>query len=182
VSGTNPPLCAALFAGTSQATPHVTGTVALMRSIAPGLAPAQIKSIIENTTDNISDPNQGFGRLNTFRAVAAAAGVTTGLPTPNALNFRAVAYTVTKGSNRPNVLNATFPSGVPLDGSGNFRVADVPAGSPGFRIGLWYDANGNGVVDAGDYFGSAGPCTAKAPCTAAASIGVNLVGKGFVLK
>jgi subtilisin family serine protease len=182
VQGTNPPLCAALFAGTSQATPHVTGTVALMRSAAPNLAPAQIKSIIENTTDNISDPNQGFGRLNTFRAVAAAAGVTTGLPTPSAINFRAIAYTVTKGSNRPNVLNATFPSGVPLDGSGNFRVADVPAGSPGFRIGLWYDANGNGIVDNGDYFGSAGPCTANAPCTAAATIGVNLVGKGFVLK
>jgi subtilisin family serine protease len=182
VPGVSPKLCAALFAGTSQATPHVTGTVALMRAINAKIGPAQIKQIVENTTDNINDPNQGFGRVNTYRAVASAAGITTGLPAPNALNFRAIAYTVTKGSNRPNILNATFPAGVPLLASGAFRVADVPAGSPTFEIGLWFDANGDGVVDAGDYFGSAGPCTAKAPCSAASSIDVTLVGAGFVLK
>jgi subtilisin family serine protease len=177
-----PPLCGALFAGTSQATPHVTGTVALMRSIRPALGPAQTKAILESTTDNLNDPNQGFGRINAFRAVAAAAGITSGAPSPNPLNFRAIAYTVTHGSNRPNVLNVTFPAGVPVQSDGTFRVADVPPGSPAFRIGLWNDANGDGIVNAGDYFGSAGPCNASAPCGAAATIDVSLVTPGFVLK
>jgi len=182
-SGSGPPLCLALFAGTSQATPHVTGTVALMRAVKPSLAPAQIKTIIENTADNINDPNQGSGRLNAFRAVAVADGVTSGLPQPAATNFRAIAYTVTKGSNKPNVLDATFPAGVPVGSDGSFRVADVPAGSPStYEIGLWYDANGDGIVDAGDYFGSVGPCSATAPCSAAATIDVSIVPSGFVLK
>ena len=69
-----------------------------------------------------------------------------------------------------------------MGSDGSFRVADVPAGSPTFEIGLWYDANGDGLVDAGDYFGSVGPCTAKAPCGAAATINVSLVPSGFKLK
>jgi len=59
----------------------------------------------------------------------------------------------------------------------------VPAGSPStYEIGLWYDANGDGIVDAGDYFGSVGPCSATAPCSAAATIDVSIVPSGFVLK
>ena len=53
--------------------------------------------------------------------------------------------------------------------------------APAFRIGLWYDANGDGIVDAGDYFGSAGPCSGSSPCSAAATINVTQVAPGFVL-
>ena len=178
----SPPLCAALFAGTSQATPHVVGTVALMRSVNRSIGPPQVKNIIESTTENLNDPNQGFGRVDTYRAVAAAAGIKTGAPAPNPLNFRAIAYTVTHGSNRPRIWNVTFPAGVPVQSNGSFRVADILTSTPSFKIGLWNDANGNGIVDAGDYFGSAGPCTGNAPCSAAGSIDVSLVKSGFVLK
>ncbi|MBV9646672.1 MAG: S8 family serine peptidase [Candidatus Eremiobacteraeota bacterium] len=176
-----PPLCAALFAGTSQATPHVTGTVALMRSVHPSLSPATVKSILQNTADNINDPNQGFGRVNSYRAVAAAAGITTNVPGPNPLNFRAIAYT-TNGGNKPIILDETFPAGVPVQSDGSFRIADVPQTAPPFNIALWYDANGNGIVDAGDYFGSAGPCNATSPCAAASKINVRLVPAGFQLR
>jgi subtilisin family serine protease len=179
----NPPNtpCLAEFAGTSQATPHVTGLVGLMLARNGALAPARIKSILEATADNINDPNQGFGRVDGYRALAAVVGDTTGLPKPPPTSFVAIAYTTTAGSNKPNIQNVTFTGGVPLALNGSFRIADVLASAPTFSIGLWYDANGDGIVDAGDYFGSAGPCSATSPCSAAAKINVTQVAGGFVL-
>jgi serine protease len=58
-----------LFAGTSQATPHVSGAVALMRAIDSSLTPAQALSIIKSSADNISDPHQGSGRLDVYNAL-----------------------------------------------------------------------------------------------------------------
>ena len=182
VQGVSPKLCAALFAGTSQATPHVTGTVALMIAANSGLGPAQIKQILESTADNINDPNQGFGRLDAYRALAAVKHDTTNLPAPSVTNFVAIAYTASSGSNKPNILNQTFTGGVPLNLDGTFRLADVLPSGGTFEIGLWYDANGDGVVDAGDYFGSAGPCSSTSPCSAASSIDVAPVTPGFVLQ
>ncbi|HXW51854.1 MAG TPA: S8 family serine peptidase [Candidatus Acidoferrales bacterium] len=60
-----------LFAGTSQATPHVTGTVALMFAIDPTLTPPEALSIIKSSADNIDDPHQGSGRLDSFKALQA---------------------------------------------------------------------------------------------------------------
>lgn len=177
-----PPPCLALFAGTSQATPHVSGVAALMITANPSLGPAQVKRILESTADNINDPNQGHGRINAYRALAAVLHDTTQIPPPTSTNFVAIAYTVTPGSNRPNIQNQTFTFGVPLRTDGTWRIADVLPSAPTFEIGLWYDANGDGIVDAGDYFGSAGPCTGTSPCSAAAGIGVTLVPPGFVLK
>ncbi len=65
----------ALFAGTSQATPHVAGLAALMvsKAMANGvtLTPAQARQIIDSTTDNINDSKQGHGRINAFHALQA---------------------------------------------------------------------------------------------------------------
>lgn len=58
-----------LFAGTSQATPHVTGAVALMWAKDPALTPAQALSIIKTSADSISDPHQGSGRLDALNAL-----------------------------------------------------------------------------------------------------------------
>ncbi len=59
-----------LFAGTSQASPHVAGAVALMFSIDPSLTPAQALSIIKASADSIGDPHQGSGRLDVFNALS----------------------------------------------------------------------------------------------------------------
>ena len=66
--------CRALFAGTSQASPHVAGAVALLLSRNPNLTVAQVTQILESTADDIGDSRQGHGRLNLYRAMAVVAG------------------------------------------------------------------------------------------------------------
>jgi subtilisin family serine protease len=69
-------VCRALFAGTSQATPQVAGTVALMMAYHGGsIAPATVKSILTANSDQIagiSSTRQGAGRLDAYKAVRAA--------------------------------------------------------------------------------------------------------------
>ncbi|HEY4556181.1 MAG TPA: S8 family serine peptidase, partial [Lysobacter sp.] len=69
------------MSGTSMATPHVAGVVALMLEANPNLTPAQVKDILERTATNMSGRlpwEAGMGHLNAYAAVAEAAGVRTG--------------------------------------------------------------------------------------------------------
>jgi len=172
--------CVAQIAGTSQATPHVSGAAALMLARNPNLSPAQIAQILESTADDIGDARQGHGRLNLYRALAAVAG-DAAPSAPSYANFVAIAY-MPNGTNKPSIINVTYPKGVPVSASGSFRVADIPVGASGYKIGVWYDANGDGAVDAGDWFGAtATTCAATAPCGAAAGITASPASSGFVL-
>jgi hypothetical protein len=71
-------VCAALFAGTSQATPQVSAAAALMMSYHGGarsLTPANVKTLLTANTDvlpGIGTDRQGAGRMNAGKAVAAA--------------------------------------------------------------------------------------------------------------
>lgn len=71
-------VCIALFNGTSQSTPLVAGTVALMEAFHGGarsLSPAQIVQLLTQTIDvlpGIPSTRQGAGRLDAGKAVAAA--------------------------------------------------------------------------------------------------------------
>ncbi len=71
-------VCRAYFNGTSQATPQVAGTVALMEAYHGGarsLSPSQVSTILQQTADpitGISSTRQGAGRLDAAKAVAAA--------------------------------------------------------------------------------------------------------------
>ena len=62
----------AYLSGTSMATPHVTGLVALLKSYKPNLTLADIKNAILNSVDNLTTL-QGFvatgGRINLYKAV-----------------------------------------------------------------------------------------------------------------
>ena len=96
--------------------------------------------------------------------------------------FVAFAYTnVGQGATRPAIADLTYPGGVPVASDGTFRVADQPGTIGAYRIGVWYDANGNGIVDAGDYFGATAVCAANAPCAGAGAVAVLPVKAGFVL-
>jgi subtilisin family serine protease len=71
-------VCRVLFNGTSQATPQVAGTIALMEAYHGGprsLAPATVLALLQSNADvlpGISNARQGAGRLNAGKAVAAA--------------------------------------------------------------------------------------------------------------
>lgn len=93
VTGALPPLSAELDAatiapahlpfytnssGTSMATPHVAGVVALMLEANPHLTPAQVKDILERTATNMTGRlswEAGAGHLNAYAATAEAANV-----------------------------------------------------------------------------------------------------------
>lgn len=61
------------LSGTSVATPHVSGTVALMLEKNPTLKPSEIKNILESTSVDLGRPGKdndyGSGRINAYKAV-----------------------------------------------------------------------------------------------------------------
>jgi serine protease AprX len=65
--------------GTSMATPHVAGAVALMVSANPGLAHDEIKQVLEDTAIELGaagkDNVYGSGRVDAFEAVSAVFGL-----------------------------------------------------------------------------------------------------------
>ncbi|MFD0739491.1 S8 family serine peptidase [Lysobacter koreensis] len=68
------------MSGTSMATPHVAGVVALMLEANPHLTAGQVKDIIERTATNMTGRiywEAGAGHLNAYAAVAEAAGLRT---------------------------------------------------------------------------------------------------------
>jgi subtilisin family serine protease/bacillopeptidase F (M6 metalloprotease family) len=76
------------WSGTSMATPHVSGAVALIRQANPSLTVDQIKLLLAQTSLDLGtagmDNTYGWGRVNTFAAVSAAVagmGHVTGLVT-----------------------------------------------------------------------------------------------------
>ncbi|HEX3463813.1 MAG TPA: S8 family serine peptidase [Candidatus Elarobacter sp.] len=186
-----PTNCTALFNGTSQATPQVSAAAALLYSAAGGhrsLQPAAVKQLIEDTADNINDPYQGHGRLDVYRAVASLLQDTGAIATgPHALPHSAtqmIAFAYSNsGSNRPAILDYDYPVGVPVASDGSFRIADVrPADATNFKVAVWLDINGDGIIDAGDYFGaSSASCNVTSGCTIGTIKPALVTGTSFTL-
>jgi len=74
------------MSGTSMATPHVSGAVALMLQVNQTLTPDEVRSILENTSVDLGDLGKdndtGSGRIDAYQAVLASDG------TPPAVNAR----------------------------------------------------------------------------------------------
>jgi subtilisin family serine protease len=64
--------------GTSAATPIAAGVAALVRAANPGLTPSQVRTILQQTAQDIGkrgyDPLFNFGLVDATAAVAKAAG------------------------------------------------------------------------------------------------------------
>ena len=71
-----PPVdCRVEIAGTSMSAPLVAGAAALVLSVNPTYQSASaMKQLLCSTADDIGDPHEGCGRLNVYRAMAAALG------------------------------------------------------------------------------------------------------------
>jgi serine protease AprX len=66
------------MSGTSMATPHVAGVIALMFEANPNLTPMQVRDILERTATNLGGRlpwEAGAGHVNAFAAVAEATGL-----------------------------------------------------------------------------------------------------------
>lgn len=70
----------AIWQGTSMATPHVAGVIALMKAVAPSLTPQAITNLLTSgaLTDDLGVPGKddqfGYGLINASKAVTAAGG------------------------------------------------------------------------------------------------------------
>jgi serine protease len=187
VSGTIAANCAILDYGTTPAAAEVAGTAALMLSLAPSLTSTQIAGILYESADDIADPNEGHGRLNVHRAMAIVANDPAPLPAavnPSFVQFVAFAYDNSGAAGAaPHILDVTYPKGVPVSSTGTFRIADIPTAANGtYKIGVWADVNGDGIFDAGDYFGSTtAKCSATTVCSGANAIKVGIVPASFTL-
>jgi serine protease len=77
--------CDVFMSGTSMATPHVTGIVALLLGQQPSLTPDQVRGLIEGTARDGGapgwDPDFGYGIVDAAAALASLTGAT---PTPTA--------------------------------------------------------------------------------------------------
>jgi serine protease len=64
------------ISGTSMASPHVAGVVALMQEINPGLLPAEAEACLEKTADDMLTPgvdiHSGHGMVDTTAALRCA--------------------------------------------------------------------------------------------------------------
>lgn len=76
IASTYPDNRYAALSGTSMASPHVAGVAALIRSINPDLTPDQVRSLLEQTADDLGpeghDEYYGYGMINVGRAIKAA--------------------------------------------------------------------------------------------------------------
>lgn len=86
------------YHGTSMAAPHVAGVAALMKSVNPGLTPAEFDELLVSgkLTLDLGEPGRdsefGYGLVDAFTAIEAVQGAPTPVPatlvvTPNGLNF-----------------------------------------------------------------------------------------------
>jgi subtilisin family serine protease len=123
--------------GTSMATPHVSGVVALMLSKLGPMAPAEVRDLIQMTSMDDPgvpgwDPDYGHGIVNAYAAVTAST------------MDRAIFALVDEEGELQSA----------ADYGGRDRSFSVPCALPGVHsLFGWLDVNENGVVDDGDYVG-----------------------------
>lgn len=123
-------------AGTSFAAPHVTAVVALMLARGKVTDPLEVLRTLEITArrpEGAFDPELGWGLVDAYAAV------TGGVPT------------VFLGYQDGNRLIAVTEPVRAVGAGGAYRISAAPQGV--WRLYAWFDVDGHGTVNEGDYFG-----------------------------
>jgi subtilisin len=109
----------ATLSGTSMATPHVAGTIALLLKANPALSPAQIKNILFSNactgstspscpTGTVPNPVYGFGRIDALRAYNSVSTP----PLPDfAISASPSSLTINSGSSGSSTITVTSING-----------------------------------------------------------------------
>ncbi|MFN2640496.1 MAG: S8 family serine peptidase, partial [Actinomycetota bacterium] len=131
------------ISGTSMATPHVSGVIALIAAANPKLTPAQITKILERTADKMpgwSAYEDGAGAVNARAAVDAALamkrGSTPRLHTPQLSPASPAAAGKTLATMSGTALPASFAHGIGVE-TKEFRV---PAGVEKLDVEVSWDS------------------------------------------
>ncbi|WP_018110331.1 S8 family peptidase [Thermus igniterrae] len=148
--------------GTSMATPHVTGLVALMKSLKPSLTPQEARAILQATASPMSaeacrrptGAECGAGLVNAPAALQAL-GATPPPPVEGGLLNTLVAACPLDQNGNPQ---CTDPRAVGIRlgttaSESPYVIPDARRGVP-YAVIAWKDVNGNRVVDAGDLVGT----------------------------
>jgi len=119
----------AFYQGTSMATPHVVGVVALMLSVQPSLTPTQVTTILQSTARPFpaTCSQCGAGIVNASAAVDAAIG---GTPPPGGPTIAEVEPNNSRGAAQLIATDDTTVNGTMSSSSDNdyYRV-NLPAGA-----------------------------------------------------
>lgn len=145
-SGTREPVFR-FMAGTSMASPHMAGVVALMKSVYPGLTPDQLDTLLQNgeITDDLGsrgwDSQFGHGLINAYKAVLAAQNLAKGGATPVEPSPRLSVAPTSVAMGQGAV--ATFTLG--NQGSGSLKITGLAPSVPWLSVSaVQTDANGLG--------------------------------------
>jgi serine protease len=137
------------YVGTSMATPHVAGVIALMKAVNPQLTPDQFDSLLASgaLTEDLGatgrDNSFGYGLIDAYKAVSAALNIV-GKPlppappllnsVPQALNFGAISSILTL-----KITNS---------GGGDLKIQQISSNNNELQVApSQVDANGIGTYD-----------------------------------
>ncbi len=143
------------FGGTSSATPHTAGCLALMLSINPEMLPGDVDRVLELTAIEKGDPGKdyryGAGRIDALLATTSPACLTEGVNGGSnwLINQTTPANDTARELVGLKLKNTTSPwigslKQLVFSRSGTATASDVE------KFRLFWDVNKNNIVDAGD--------------------------------
>jgi len=129
--------CSVFYAGTSMATPHVTGAVALILSEEPNATPDQVRTYLQSTARDYGTPgwdaSYGYGLLDASAAVLMAQGGTPPPPTTPSTGGMSGVVTNTTGAMIKGAKISAKIGGITYNATtsstGSYSLINLPLGT-----------------------------------------------------